>query len=452
LEAGLEDVGEVPGFGGGVEDPLLDAGVGLGGGVGVEGGIAGEAIALFAYIESGVIGEPEAEGSRRVCEVPGECCGEARENAHVVEQAVLRIDTAEIERCDRKRCASCGNANTLRAGGARGVDEIDGIDAVAATAFGEVDDIVEDGQAAEVVVLADLIGLVAEEGDGEAAKRSGCTGSLEALRCGGGVDELRSGAEDDAVGLRVCAVACVASRVEEVGSVGVVEDRGAAVVAAVGVGFGEGELAVAVDGGDGAEEVDADGVGGIDDAGCVGVGGVNGVNGSDVTHEREQLAIGGEVQRYLGLGAEAGDELIAAGMDVSLQTVRNFEAVEEEAEGRDLIEEDLRGNAKATVDGVVVEDEGVGAVIDRRGAGTDGFGAVGRKLRAYGDVVRIVVVDAAGDDEIAGEEVDMGSAVGIFGVGGDVGCECGERQDRESRCEQVAAGEILETNRLHGDS
>jgi len=50
----------------------------------------------------------------------------------------------------------------------------------------------------------------------------------------------------------------------------------------------------------------------------------------------------------------------------------------------------------------------------------------------------------------------MGSAVAVFvvvfGVGGDVGCECSERQDRESCCEQVAAGEILETNRLHGDS
>jgi len=267
--------------------------------------------------------------------------GEASEDAHVAGQAILGVDATDIERRDGKRCACCRNANTLGAGGAGGVDEVDGVDAVAATAFGEVDDVVEDGEAAEVVVLAHFVGLVAEEGDGKATERSGCGGGLEALKCGGGVDELSASSEDDAVGLGVGAVACVTSCVEEVGSVGVVEDRGAAVVAAVGVGLGEGELTVAVDGGDGAEEVDADGVGGIDDARRIGVGGVNGVDGSDVTHEREQLAIGGEVQRYLGLGAEASDELIAAGMDAALQTVRNFETVEEEAEGCDLVEKYL---------------------------------------------------------------------------------------------------------------
>ncbi len=289
FETSLEDVGEAPGFGGGVEDPLLNSCCGLCGGMGIESGVTGETVALFGHVEGGVIGEPKAEGRCGCGEALGESCGEAGENAHIAGKTILGIDAAEIERRDGKRCACCRNAYTLRAGGAGGVDEVDRVDTVAAAAFGEIDDVVEDGEAAEVVVLADLVGLVAEEGDGEAAEWCGCGGSLEALWRGGGVDELRSGTEDHAVGLGVGTVACVAGGVEEVGAVGVVEDGGAAVVATVGIGLGEGEVAVGVDGTDGAEEVDADRIGRVDCAGSVGVGGVDGVDGSDVTHEGKHL-------------------------------------------------------------------------------------------------------------------------------------------------------------------
>ena len=65
FEAGLEHVGEAPGLGGGVEDPLLQACGGLRSGVGVEGGAAGVAVAFVSYVEGVSVGEPEAEGKAR---------------------------------------------------------------------------------------------------------------------------------------------------------------------------------------------------------------------------------------------------------------------------------------------------------------------------------------------------------------------------------------------------
>jgi hypothetical protein len=294
FKAGLECVGKVPGLGRGVEDPLLDAGGGLRGGVGVESGVAGELVAFVGYVEGVGVGEPEAEGSCGCGEVLRQSGGEAGEDAHVVRETDgLEFGGVEGERRDGSRCAGGGDAYALGAGGAGGVDEVDGVDAVAAAALGEVDDVVEDGQAAEVIVFADLVGFVAEFGDGEAGERGGSGWGLEAFRRGGGVDELRAGAEDDAVGLRIAAVACVAGGVEEVCTVAVVQDGGATVDTALSVGLGEGELAVAIDGGYGAVEVRADGVGGINDAGRVGVGDVEGIDRRDVAHEGEELAVGG---------------------------------------------------------------------------------------------------------------------------------------------------------------
>ena len=76
------------------------------------------------------------------------------------------------ERRGGQRCAGRGQADAVGAGGAGGVDEVDGVDAVAAAALGVVENVVEDGHAAEVVVLADLVGLVAKLGDGEAGRRA----------------------------------------------------------------------------------------------------------------------------------------------------------------------------------------------------------------------------------------------------------------------------------------
>ena len=87
-------------------------------------------------------------------------------------------------------------------------------------------------------------------------------------------------------------------------------------------------------------------------------------------------------------------------MDVVQGAVGDFEAVEERAGRGDLVEEDRRGDSEAGVDGVVVEDEGIGAVVDGSGAGADSVGAVGWEKSADLYVVGVVVVDAAAYDEI----------------------------------------------------
>src|ERR1700733_3634317 len=114
-------------------------------------------------------------------------------------------------------------------------------------------------------------------------------GCLEAFGSGRRLDELCTCAQNNAVRLRVRAITCVACGVEEVLAITVVEDCGAAVIATIGVGLGEGELAIAADGGNSAVEVDADRIGGIDRARGIGVRDVDGVDRGDVAHaERER--------------------------------------------------------------------------------------------------------------------------------------------------------------------
>jgi hypothetical protein len=104
-------------------------------------------------------------------------------------------------------------------------------------------------------------------------------------------------------------------------------------------------------------------------------------------------------------------------MAVPLRTVRDFEAIEEEAEGSDLIEEDLRGDSERGIGDDIVEDERIEAVVGRSGAWTCGLGAVGRKLRTDGDIVRIVVIDAAADDQIAGKEINAAVVIVVLSDG-----------------------------------
>jgi hypothetical protein len=193
------------------------------------------------------------------------------------------------ERRDWKGCANRRDAYALRASGAGRVNEVNGVNTIATASLGEVDDVVEDGQAAKVVVLADLVGFVTELGDGNAGERRGRFGCLEAFGSGRRLDELCACAQNNAVRLRVRAITCVACGVEEVLAITVVEDCGAAVIATIGVGLGEGELAIAADGGNSAVEVDADRIGGIDRARGIGVRDVDGVDRGDVAHaERER--------------------------------------------------------------------------------------------------------------------------------------------------------------------
>src|ERR1700722_19562538 len=87
VESTLQGVGEAPGLGGGVEDPLLNACSSLRGGVGVEGRVTGELIAFVSDVEGIRVGEPEAEGSGRGGQVLCQRGGGSGEDAHVRGQA-----------------------------------------------------------------------------------------------------------------------------------------------------------------------------------------------------------------------------------------------------------------------------------------------------------------------------------------------------------------------------
>ena len=103
----------------------------------------------------------------------------------------------------------------------------------------------------------------------------------------------------------------------------------------------------------------------------------------------------------LGLGAEAGDELIALAANAAIKAVRDFDAVNRETKGRELVEEDARGDAEAGIGDDVIKDKRVGPVVGGLRAAVGD--AIGRKSFADGDVAGEVVVDAAADDEIAGK-------------------------------------------------
>ncbi len=242
-------------------------------------------------------------------------------------------------------------------------------------------------------------------GDGEAGQGRGRAGRLLDLRLIRRADELRARAEDDACRLGVAAVAGVARGVVDVVAEGVIQDGGASVVAAISVGLSEAEIAEGVYARYGSQEGRRHRVGGVERGGGVGVGNVDGVDRGDVAHEGQVPVVGGAVQTELGLGAEAGDELIALAANAALNAVRDFDAVNRETKGRELVEENARGDAEAGIGDDVIKDKWVGPVVcGLRAAVGD---AIGRKSFADGDVAGQVVVDAAADDEIAGKKLRL---------------------------------------------
>ena len=129
-------------------------------------------------------GEPDAEreGGLRF-----ECSGEALQHAHIVGIETLGLQ----QRSGRKSSGAVGRVALRRrqpdaigvvADGQRGIDPVDGVDAVAAAALGVVEHVVEDRQAAEVGVFADLVLLVAELRDVEAGHRRREAGTLRDFR------------------------------------------------------------------------------------------------------------------------------------------------------------------------------------------------------------------------------------------------------------------------------
>ena len=96
---------------------------------------------------------------------------------------VGRVAGVVGERRGWEGCAGDGKSNAVGACRASGVEEVDGVHSVAAAALGEVEDVVEYGDAAEVIVFADFVSLVAELGNVETTDWGGDTGILCAIRC-----------------------------------------------------------------------------------------------------------------------------------------------------------------------------------------------------------------------------------------------------------------------------
>ena len=146
------------------------------------------------------------------------------QNAHVVGQDPLRLQERGV--VENRRGGQAGrrarNTDAVRARQGlprhriRRIDEIDRVDAVAAAALGEIDDIIEDGETAEVRVLADLVRLVAKLRDVEAADGRGESWVLRDEGLGLGGKDLRAPADDDPVRLRISAVPGIAGRIENV--------------------------------------------------------------------------------------------------------------------------------------------------------------------------------------------------------------------------------------------
>ena len=163
-----------------VEDPFLQSRRGLPSSVGESAGRrveGGGAVAFVGDVKRLGIGKPHAERKRRGA---FGCRRQALEDAHVVGEHAFGLQHGGVvgdrrgrQRRQRSRNTDAVRAGERRAGGieARRVDEVDGIDAVAAAALGHIDDVVEDGEAAEVCVLADLVRLQTELGDAEASDR-----------------------------------------------------------------------------------------------------------------------------------------------------------------------------------------------------------------------------------------------------------------------------------------
>ena len=112
---------------------------------------------LVGDVGGGVVGEPQAEGEH------GRRCfrqrrREAGKDAHVARKAGCCHRRGVVgQRRGRKRCARLRQPHAVRARRAGRVDEVHGVDAVAAAALRVVQDVVVDADPAEVVVLANLV-------------------------------------------------------------------------------------------------------------------------------------------------------------------------------------------------------------------------------------------------------------------------------------------------------
>ena len=130
---------------------------------------------------------------------------QAVEDAHVEGSYALRLQDRRVERDRRRRKGGrrSRHANAVRAGRSGGVDKIDRIDAVTTASLGQGDDVVEDRQAPEIGVLADLVCLQPQLRDAEAADGRRLARVLRSERYAFRSHDLRARAEDDSVRLGI---------------------------------------------------------------------------------------------------------------------------------------------------------------------------------------------------------------------------------------------------------
>jgi len=217
-------------------------------------------------------------------------------------------------------------------------------------------------------------------------------------------EDLRACSYNDATRLRIATVTGITGSVENIGAVGIVQNDGSAVVAAVGVGQREVEIGVLIHLGYGTVSILSYRVGRIDNAGSIGIRDIDRIDRRKVPHKGQVLVIAREIQRYFGFGREAGYQLVGCGGDTVLQTVRYLQRGKARTGRTDLIEKDGGSNAKTAIGKGVVPNGWGGAVIGREDA-TAGDDAIGRQGGADRDVTRVVVVDAATDYEVVGYEI-----------------------------------------------
>lgn len=131
------------------------------------------------------------------------------------------------------------------------------------------------------------------------------------------------------------------------------------------------------------------------------------------------------MQTELGLGTEAGDQLIALAANAAVKAVGDFDAVNSETKGSELVEEDARGDAEAGIGDDVIKYKRVGPVVGGLRAAVGD--AIGRKSFADGDVTGEVVVNTAADDEIPGKKLWLAEEEGILSGEARGNGECSKR-------------------------
>ena len=171
------------------------------------------------------------------------------------------------------------------------VHEVDAVNTVAATSFGEIQDVIEDGQASEVGVFANLVLRITKLGDVETTNRRRQSGLLCDLGLGLRRHDLGAGSDDDAIGSRVAAVPGIPCCVEQRFPSRIVQDRSTAIVSAISVGFCEAELSMGIHLGDGPVAVRTYGICRVDNGRCIRVRDVKIVDGRNIAHKSQVGAV-----------------------------------------------------------------------------------------------------------------------------------------------------------------